>query len=160
MVLSNREKMLIGILGVLLVGVLLFYGIQGIASMGQGLQKEISSRENYHRQALAITAEMAKLESRPQQPARTRSLIGFVEQLARRINLGERVQLNLIPNDNRSGLQGIDIKVSDLTLDEMFELLFALENSEIQLMIQQLELNPSFRHRDLLRLSIRVLARS
>lgn len=143
-----------------MIGMALFYGGQGIREMGEELQNRISTQESYLHRAKAIMGELEKLERLPKRRVRSRSLIGFVEQLANKINLKDRIQLNLIPKDNRSGLQGLNIKVDELTLDEMMDLIYALESAEMPLMIQQFELKPSFRNRDLLRLTLRVLARS
>jgi hypothetical protein len=160
MVLSAREKLLIAFLLVFMIGMVLFYGVQGFRDMEEELQNRISTQESYLHRAMAIIGELEKLERLPQRRVRSRSLIGFVEQLANKINLKDRIQLNLIPKDNRSGLQGLNIKVDGLTLDEMVDLIYALESAEMPLMIQQFEMNPSFRNRDLLRLTLRVLARS
>ncbi len=160
MVLSAREKLLIAFLLVFMIGMALFYGVQGFRDMEEELQNRISTQESYLHRAMAIMGELEKLERLPQRRVRSRSLIGFVEQLANKINLKDRIQLNLIPKDNRSGLQGLNIKVDGLTLDEMVDLIYALESAEMPLMIQQFEMNPSFRNRDLLRLTLRVLARS
>lgn len=151
---------MIAFLLVFMIGMALFYGGQGIREMGEELQNRISTQESYLHRAKAIMGELEKLERLPKRRVRSRSLIGFVEQLANKINLKDRIQLNLIPKDNRSGLQGLNIKVDELTLDEMMDLIYALESAEMPLMIQQFELKPSFRNRDLLRLTLRVLARS
>lgn len=143
-----------------MIGIALFYGMRGFREMDEELRNRISIQESYLNRAIAIGGELEKLERLPKRRVRSRSLIGFVEQLGNNINLKDRIQLNLIPKDKRSGLQGLNIKVNNLTLDEMFNLIFALESAEMPLMIQQFELNPSFRDRDLLRLSLRVLARS
>lgn len=143
-----------------MIGMALFYGVRGFREMGEELQNRISTQESYLHRAKAIMGELEKLERLPKRRVRSRSLIGFVEQLANKINLKDRIQLNLIPKDNRSGLQGLNIKVDELTLDEMMGLIYALESAEMPLMIQQFELKPSFRNRDLLRLTLRVLARS
>lgn len=143
-----------------MIGMALFYGVRGFREMGEELQNRISTQESYLHRAKAIMEELEKLERLPKRRVRSRSLIGFVEQLANKINLKDRIQLNLISKDNRSGLQGLNIKVDELTLDEMMDLIYALESAEMPLMIQQFEMKPSFRNRDLLRLTLRVLARS
>ncbi len=91
-------------------------------------------------------------------PVRSGSLIAYVEQFAERIGVKDRVQLNLLPREANGDLQGLDVKVDRLTLDELVQLLYTLEDAEQRLVIDQLELSPSFRDKQLLRLSMRILA--
>jgi len=161
MVLSTREKLLIGLLVALLVALGVFLGVRGATGRLAELRSRVTVQEAMLQRAAALTSELRRL----QQPEptrrgpRTRSLIGYVEQLADKAGVRDRVQLNLIAQDSRSGLQGLDIKVERLSLDEMVHLLYSLEDADYRLVIDQLEVGPSFRDKELLRLSMRVLAR-
>jgi len=161
MVLSTREKLLIGLLVALLLGLGLFLGVRSVTGRLAELRSRLVVQEAMLQKAAALTAELQRLQQ--PEPARrtprTRSLIGYVEQLADRAGVRDRVQLNLIAQESRSGLQGLDIKVERLSLDEMVHFLYSLEDADYRLVIDQLELSPSFRDKDLLRLSLRVLAR-
>jgi Type II secretion system (T2SS), protein M len=161
MVLSSREKLLVGALIGLVLVLGLWFGLRGVHGHLEDLQSRVRAQEAMVQRASVMNAELA----RSQQPAagrrgaRTRSLIGYVEQLADRVGVRDRIQLNLLPPDSRSGLQGLDVKVERLSLDEMVNLLYTMEDAEYRLVVDQLELSPSFRDKDLLRLSMRVLAR-
>ncbi len=161
MVLSTREKLLIGVLVALLLALGLWFGLRGLSGHLEDLQSRVRVQEALLQRATTMNAELARM----QQPAavhrspRARSLIGYVEQLADRVGVRDRIQLNLLPPDSRSGLQGLDVKVERLSLDEMVNLMYTMEDADYRLVIDQLELSPSFRDKDLLRLSMRVLAR-
>jgi len=161
MVLSTREKLLIVVLVALLLALGLWFGLRGLTGHLADLQGRVRVQEALLQRATTMNAELTRM----QQPAaarrspRARSLIGYVEQLADRVGVRERIQLNLLPPDPRAGLQGLDVKVERLSLDEMVNLLYTMEDAEYRLVIDQLELSPSFRDKDLLRLSMRVLAR-
>jgi Type II secretion system (T2SS), protein M len=160
-VLSNREKALIGVLVALLLALGVYLGARGMSGHLSQLRSRVRVQEALLQKAAAMTGELARL----QQPATARratrggSPIGYVEQLADRAGLRDRIQLNLLPQDSKSGLQGLDIKVERMTLDELVQLLYSLEDSDYRLVIDQIELSPSFRDKTLLRLSMRVLAR-
>ena len=161
MMLSTREKALIVVLVVLVLASVLYFGVGGLRARLHDTESLLSAHQAQLQKAAALMAELRNIErpaARRRAPG-TRSLIGYVEQLADRIGVKDRIQLNLIPQETRSGLQGLDIRVSRLSLDEFVNLLYTLEDSDYRLMIDQLELSPSFRDKDLLRLSMRVLAR-
>ncbi|HKI98341.1 MAG TPA: type II secretion system protein GspM [bacterium] len=161
MVLSDREKLLIGLLVALLVAMGLFFGVKGLRGRIADLRSRVEVREALLQKAAAVTGELRHLQQAAtrQRPVRNRSLISYVEQLADGVGLRDRIQLNALPQDTNAGLQGVDVKVERLTLDEMVNLLYTLENADYRLIIAQFDLSPSFRDKDLLRLSMRVLAR-
>ena len=161
LVLSNREKALIAALvGLLLVLGLYFVG-KGLRGHLQDLESRVRAQEAMLQRAAALTTELQRLQSPlGNRPLRQqRPLISYVEELADRVGVRDRIQLNLIPTDARSGVQGLDIKLERLSLDELVQFLYTLENADQRLVIDQLDLSPSFRDKDLLRLSMRVLAR-
>jgi len=161
MVLSTREKLLIAVLAVLLLSLGLWSGLRNLRGNLTELRSRVVVREAMLQKASLLNSELARMQAPPtrRQTAQPRSLIGFVEQLADKVGVRDRIQLNLIQRETKSGLQGIDIKAERLSLDEMVNLLYTLEDSDYRLIIDQLDLSPSFRDKDLLRLSMRVLAR-
>ena len=70
----------------------------------------------------------------------------------------ERIQLNRVPLDKSRGVEAIDIKLDQLSLDEAVGFIHAIENSKPVLVVDQMEITNSFRSKQLLRLSMRVLA--
>lgn len=161
MVLSTREKLLVVLLAVMVVAIGLYLGVGSLSGRIADLHGRVAVRQALLQKATALNAEMQGLrQSAPvSRTPRTRSLIGFVEQLAQQVGVRDRIQLNAIPRDTASGLQGLEVKVNGLSLDEAVNLLYTLEDAEYRLVIDQLELSPSFRDKDLLRLSMRVLTR-
>jgi type II secretory pathway component PulJ len=161
MVLSTREKLLIALLVALLLALGLFFAAKGLHGHLADLQSRVRVQEALLQKAAVMTAELQRLQPAPgRRPARQqRSPISYVEQLADRVGVRDRIQLNLIPQDSRSNLQGLDIKLERLSLDETVNFLYTLENADYRLIIDQFDLSPSFRDKDLLRLSMRVLAR-
>jgi general secretion pathway protein M len=161
MVLSTREKLLVALLAVLLLGTGAYFGVEGLRERLAGLEERVGRQEALVRRAAALVSEAQRLEQAGLrgQSTPSRSLIGYVEQLADRVGVRDRIQLNLMQRDPGSDFQGLDIRVDRLSLDEMVRMLYTLENAEYRLMIDQLEISPSFRDKDLLRLSMRVLAR-
>lgn len=160
MVLSTREKALLVLLALVLAGTGVFYGLRSLAAHEQALALELRRQQETLREAEALRSEVARLERRPTAGVLERPLIGHVEELAGQIGLGERIQLNVLPEQALSGMQGVEIRLDRLTLDELVQLLHSVENSEPALVIDQMELAPSFREQDLLRVNMRVLARS
>jgi hypothetical protein len=124
----------------------------------QALAAQTEVKEAQLERLRAINVEMTRLRQPVRVRGRVRSLISYVEQLASAINLKDRIQLNLLPDDGASGLQRIDVKLDNLTLDEAVGLVYTLENAENPLVIDQLEVTPAFRDKELLRLTLRVLA--
>lgn len=161
MVLSTREKALIGVLVALLVGLGVYMGVGGVREHLRQLENGVAVRESMLTKATALVGEVERMQkvAAPRRAARSGSLIATVEQMADRIGVKDRIQLNLIPRESSTGLQALDIKVAQLTLDEMVNFLYTLEDSDERLVIDQFELSPSFRNKDRLRLSMRVLAR-
>lgn len=158
MVLSTREKVLIAaaVVAVLLGG--LYFAARGVRAYETGLRQRIERQENVLRQARALRTELERLQGRAGGPTLNRPLIGYLERLAQRAQLGDRIQLNAVPQQVTAGLQGVEVKVDNLTLDELVDLLYIVENAEPKVVIDQMELSPAFREKDLLRLTMRVLA--
>ena len=159
MILSAREKLLIALLAVFLVSTGVFYGVRDMLAYEQGITRQIRVRETALQKVATLKGEIASMQRPKRRAVRTRSLIGYVEQLAATIHLKDRIQLNLIPQDPNSGFQRIDVKVDNLTLDEMLNLVYTFENADLTLIIGQVEISPAFRDKELLRLSMRVVAR-
>lgn len=161
MVLSTREKLLVALLGVLVVVIGLYLGVGSLSGRLADLRGRVAVRQALLQKATALRAEMQRLSKAGTvtRSPRAGSLIGYVEQLSQRVGVRDRIQLNAIPRDTESGLQGLEVKVNNLSLDETVNLLYTLEDADYRLVIDQLELSPSFRDKDLLRLSMRVLTR-
>lgn len=161
MPLSTREKGLIAVLVLLLVGTGLYFGVGAARERLRELERRVATQEAMAQKAAALTREVQRLQQPPtrRRTPVTGSLIGYAEQLAARVGVKDRIQLNVLPRDTSRGLQGLDMRVDRLTLDELVNLLYTVENADYRLVIDQIEISPSFRDQALLRLSMRVLSR-
>lgn len=157
--LSQRERLLILLLAFVVVAGGVYFAVRSVNSYQSGLAARISAREATLRKARAVSREIGRLENLPQGRKLSEPLIGYVEKLARRQNVSDRVQLNLIPQDKDKEVEVVEIKVDSLTLDQMVGFLHAVESADPPLLIDQLEVSSSYRSKTLLRLTVRVLAR-
>ena len=155
--LTLREKRMVGGLGGLLIVFLFYLIVVGIGSYESGLAKRVADIKAKFQKVELVTTELARLKKRPTSIKRNQPLIGYIEQIAGTIRLKDRIQLNLIPQEKQD-IEAVEIKVDQLTLDEMMGLIYALENSKPKMVIDHMELNHSFKGRDLLRIRLRVLA--
>lgn len=155
--LSSREKLLLALLAVAVLGAGGFMGTRALQGYQQTLAARLDAREAALKQVRALRAEWTRLSRLPRARPLRQPLIGYVERLARREGLGERIQLNRIPLEQED-LESVELTVDALTLDEALKLLYAVENSDPPLVIQQLELTPAYRSKELLRVTMRILA--
>jgi hypothetical protein len=127
-----------------------------------GYEEQIRSRVEAAgaalRQVRAAREEIDKLQRAPRIPALQQPLLAYLEQLAKRRGLSDRLQLNGVPQDRGKNLEAVEVKLDALALDELMGFVYDVENGEAALGIDQLEMTPSFRSRDLIRLTLRVLA--
>lgn len=159
MVLSNREKILLAVLAAFVILLAGYFMFQAMGDYERDLKQRLSAREVFQKRAVALDQELARLRQVPPRRRLSQPLIGYVERLSARIQLKDRIQLNPIPNQASPDLQGIDIKVDGLSLDELVDLVYTLESADLPLVINQLEVSPSFRNKQRLRLTMRVLAK-
>ena len=160
MLLSAREKFLITVMVVLILFTGGYYGVGGLKKYEREIEEQLDSREGFLRKALLLEAQILEQKRlAPKATPRRRPLIGFVEQLTNSLQLKGRVQLNLIPKEKSTGMQGIELKVDNLSLDEMVELVYILEDAKRPLIIDRFEVSPSFRTKKRLQLSMRILSR-
>ena len=159
MVLSRREKLLLAALAIL-VGVagLLFVSTR-VNTYRSDLERRIFEARTLLTRVVTISEKLSRQEAAPRKGGPRRSLIGHLEQLAERAAVKNRLQLNRIPQEKTKGLEGLEVKLDELTLDEMVSFIYSVENSDPVLVLDQLDISPSFRARDLLRVTMRVLSR-
>ena len=160
MVLTQLEKRLISMLAALLAAVVVVAVLRGLVGFQRGLAEQVDVDRRTLSQVQALDGELAQLERSKRTRGLEGSLIGYMEQLADRAGLKSRVQLNPITQNAAARVQAIDLKVDQITLDEMLKLLYTIENAEFILVIDQVEISPSFKEKDLLRVSLRVLAQT
>ncbi len=159
MVKSRREKLLLLLLAALVAGALLYYALAGLLGYEGRLDQQILRKQALLAKARTLTARLGQFSGRSAAARKRKgSLIGHIEQLAARNALKDRIRLNRVPLDKSKGLEAIDVKVDRLALDELVGFIYAIENSQPILVVDQMEITPSIRAKDLMRLSARVLA--
>jgi hypothetical protein len=140
------------------VGALVYFVVSGLKGYEERLSQEVARKEALLTKVTLISESLAQYNGRPAARGRRKPLIGYIEQLAARNGLKDRIQLNLVPTDKARGVEAINIKLDNLSLDDMVSFIHAIENSKPVLVVDQMEITNSFRSQDQLRLSIRVLA--
>lgn len=159
MVLSQREKYLVLLLGVLVALTVAYFALSAILGYGDDLGRKIQRREALLSRARVLTATVSRSTGRSRSKKKLNgSLIGYAEQLAGQNNLKDRIQLNRVPMDKSRGIEAIDIKLDQLSLDEAVGFIHTIENSKPALVVDQMEITTSFRSKELLRIRLRVLA--
>ncbi len=159
MVLSAREKLLLLVLAVTIVAAALFFGVSTLSGYERSLEKQITRKQALLHRATVLSSSLAQVRKGGARRKRTGTLIGLMERLAGKNGLQDRIRLNRVPMDRAAGLEGIDVKLDQLALDELVAFVHSVEDAKPVLVIDQLEITPAFRASDLLRLSIRVLAK-
>ena len=157
--LSMRERYLLLALAVAAVCGVLYFAVAGLRSYEEGLTAKISARESTVRELQALSAELSRLRKLRKSTPLEVPLIGHVESLARRLGLDDRVQLNLIPRDKEEEVEIVEAKLDRLTLDEMVNFIHAVEDGVPTMIVEHLELAPSFRSKTLLRLTMRIVVK-
>jgi hypothetical protein len=158
MVLSSREKSLLGLLALVLACVGLFFAAKTISGFENQLRARIESAQGTLQQIRAAREDLDKMRRAPRTPALQQPLLAYLEQLARKRSLSDRLQLNGVPQDRGKNLEAVEVKLDALALEELLGFVYDVENGNAALGIDQVELTPSFRSRDLIRLTMRVLA--
>jgi len=158
MALSSREKLLLELLVLALAGAALFFVAKEINSYENQLRARIESAEGTLQQVRAAREELDKLQRAPRTPALPQPLLAYLEQLAKRRGLSDRLQLNGVPQDRGKNLEAVEVKLDALALEELLGFVYDVESGNAALGIDLVELTPSFRSRDLIRLTMRVLA--
>ena len=159
MVLSRREKLLLAGLAILVVVAGLLFASSRVNAYRSGLERRIFEARTLLTRVVTISEQLSNQEAVPRKSGPRLSLIGHLEQLAERAAVKNRLQLNRIPQEKTKGLEGLEVKLDELTLDEMIAFIYSVENTDPVLVLDQLDISPSFRARDLLRVTLRVLSR-
>ena len=158
MTLTSRERLLLVVLAVVLACGAVVLGWQRIADYRLNVQREVAQQERLLHQVRVAAQQLGELQRRPANSLGRVSLLGHLEQLAARISLRESLQLNQIAQTGSPNVEGVEVRLDNLTLDDLVAFVHAVEHSEPMLLIDRLEVSPNFRSRELLRLTARVLA--
>ena len=135
--LNLREKLLLGLL--LLIGLAFGGGYVQKQLAGQEalLQQQLDNRRQQLRQLQALASEWNQLKNQPLAPVMEQPLSAFVEAVARDLKIQDNLQLNALSNPPE-GLDGVQVRLDKLNLDDALEVLYRLENNQPVLQIEQL----------------------
>ena len=156
--LSTREKRLLLLMVVVLSATVIFFGLQQVVDYQASVERRITQRTRQLDQAITLAAQLQLLSRTKARTTRRRSLIGHLEQLSSRVALRDRIQLNPQATSSSSNFEAVDIRLDDLTLDELIRFTFVVEDSRPALVVDRLDVSPAFRSNKLLRVTMRVLA--
>jgi hypothetical protein len=152
--LGSREKTLLGVLGAVLVLVLASWGLRTL----RDYQRDLETRLGVDRTNLMELRMMDReLESLGGAKLGTRTLASTLEEMMGRAGMRDRVQVNPVTQAASGRVQAMEIKAEQLTLDEMVRLLYVLEGPDAPFGVDQVEVGTSFRDKEMLRVSVRVL---
>jgi hypothetical protein len=150
--LSEREKVLLIALGATLLLLLGVWGLRGLAGVQRDLAEQLDSERETLSQLQTLDAQ-ADRSGGPRQAGR--SLAATMEDLLSRTGMRDRIQLNPVTQTGKT--QAMEVKAEQLTLDEMVRLVYSIDNPDVPVQVDQLEVGPSFRDKELLRVSLRVV---
>ena len=155
--LNEREKLLVKVLlGVVAVAIPLLI-FQGAWRYQGRLMSDVETYSRLLTEDMMLDVELGRVDRNRVARGGQVSFMGLMEQIADRAGLRQRVQLNPTGTGQAGQAQAVEIKVDQATLDELVNLMYAIENAEETLVIEQAEIFPSFKEKDLLRVSLRVL---
>lgn len=152
--LSLREYILITVMLLLMAAAGGRFGYQQLEERYAQLQASLESKQQQLEVVEQLEKEWLALNRHPDLPTFPQSLNAFLENTAEQFQVKEQLQLNPITNAPL-GMEGIRVRLDRLNLDQMYELLFFLENHKPVLWIEQLDL-ATIPGSDLIRLSFRI----
>ncbi|MBF0277616.1 MAG: hypothetical protein HQM13_07495 [SAR324 cluster bacterium] len=155
--LTFREYLLIAIMLLLGIGAAGRYGYQQLESYKSTIEAERVLKQKQLEIVGQLEKEWAELNRRTPLPVIPQVLKTFVENGVKKLKLEEK-QHNLQMNDLSSvpeNMEGIQVKLEQLNLDQMFDILFFLEDNKPVVLVEQMEIS-NRPGTDLLRLNLRI----
>ena len=152
--LSERERLLLGALAAVLGVAALIWGLHGLGEYQRDLAAQLESNRATLIELRTLDAELGPAGG---QKAGARSLAATMEDLLTRTGLRDRIQLNPVTQTGGGRVQAMEVKAEQLTLDEMARLVYMMESPDVSLSIEQFEIGTSYRDKELLRVTLRVL---
>ena len=125
--LTIREQLLIALLLMLLIMLAGIWGVKYLNSHEKYLQQKLSEREIQIKQVRKLSREWETLEKPPTSPVMSQPLSSFVENIARSLQIQDNLQLNVL-NNVEKGTEGVKVGLDRLKLDNLFTLIYRLEN--------------------------------
>nr|ADI17587.1 hypothetical protein [uncultured delta proteobacterium HF0130_19C20] len=125
--LTIREQLLIALMFLLLFVMAGILAVKYLNSQEKQLQQQLSEQEKQIKQVRKLSREWETLAKTPTSPVMSQPLSSFVENIARSLQIQDNLQLNVL-NSVEIGTEGVKVALDKLKLDNLFSMLFRLEN--------------------------------
>ena len=125
--LTIREQLLIALMFLLLFVLAGILGVKYLNSQENQLQRQLSEQEKQIKQVRKLSREWETLAKTPTSPVMSQPLSSFVENIARSLQIQDNLQLNVL-NSVEIGTEGVKVALDKLKLDNLFSMLYRLEN--------------------------------
>ena len=125
--LTIREQLLIALMFLLLFVLAGIWGVKYLNSQEKYLQQQLSEREKQIKQVRKLSREWETLQKTSTAPVMSQALSSFVENIARSLQIQDNLQLNVL-NNVEKGTEGVKVGLDRLKLDNLFSMLYRLEN--------------------------------
>ena len=125
--LTIREQLLIALMFLLLFVLAGILGVKYLKSQEKNLQQQLSEQKKQIKQVRKLSREWETLEKTPTSPVMSQPLSSFVENIARSLQIQDNLQLNVL-NNVEIGTEGVKVALDKLKLDNLFSMLYRLEN--------------------------------
>ena len=125
--LTIREQLLIALMFLLLFVMAGILGVKYLNSQEKQLQRQFSEQEKQIKQVRKLSREWETLAKTPTSPVMSQPLSSFVENIARSLQIQDNLQLNVL-NNVEIGTEGVKVALDKLKLDNLFSMLYRLEN--------------------------------
>ena len=125
--LTIREQLLIALMFMLLFVLAGIWGVKYLNRQEKYLQQQLSEREKQIKQVRNLSREWKTLQKTRTAPVMSQALSSFVENIARSLQIQDNLQLNVL-NNVEKGTEGVKVGLDRLKLDNLFSMLYRLEN--------------------------------
>ena len=125
--LTIREQLLIAVMFLLLFVLAGIFGVKYLKSQEKNLQQQLYEQEKQIKQVRKLSREWETLQKTPTYPVMSQPLTSFVENIARSLKIQDNLQLNVL-NNVEMGTEGVKVALDKLKLDNLFSMLYRLEN--------------------------------
>ena len=125
--LTIREQILIALMFLLLFVLAGIWGVKYLNRQEKYLQQQLSEREKQIKQVRNLSREWKTLQKTRTAPVMSQALSSFVENIARSLQIQDNLQLNVL-NNVEKGTEGVKVGLDRLKLDNLFSMLYRLEN--------------------------------
>ena len=125
--LTIREQLLIALMFLLLFVLAGIWGVKYLNRQEKYLQQQLSEREKQIKQVRNLSREWKTLQKTRTAPVMSQALSSFVENIARSLQIQDNLQLNVLNNVEKD-TEGVKVGLDRLKLDNLFSMLYRLEN--------------------------------